>query len=143
MDFQHAKMKYMMELDNNIRYYRSGVLKVLPEEKNSVKQLIVFLSACKRLDLNSIHQEKEILKITIGNMLYEALESGSLSQEFLIIWKTTIHQANMFYNKCYILCEFIEGKMDEDEYRNEEKRSMDEMVEGIQTESSLEILIAP
>jgi hypothetical protein len=143
MDFQHAKMKYMMELDNNIRYYRSGVLKVLPEEKESVKQWIVFLSACKRLDLNAIYREKEMLKITIGNMLYEALESGSLSQEFLVIWKTTIHQANMFYNKCYILCEFIEGNIDEDEYRNEEKRSTDEMVENIQTESSLEILIAP
>jgi hypothetical protein len=136
-----AKMKYITELDNNIRYYRSGLLKPSPED--SIKQLIIFLTACKRLDQNIIHREKEILKTTIGNMLYEALESGSLTREFIIIWSTTIHQANMFYNKCYILCEFIEGNLNEDEYKNEEKRNTDDMVSNIQTESCLEILVAP
>ena len=136
-----AKMKYITELDNNIRYYRSGLLKPSPED--SIKQLIIFLTACKRLDQNIIHREKEILKTTIGNMLYEALESGSLTREFIIIWSTTIHQANMFYNKCYILCEFIEGNLNEDEYKNEEKRNTDDMVSNIQTESCLEILVVP
>jgi hypothetical protein len=143
MDFEHAKMNYVTELDNNIRYYRSGLLKPSYVEKESVKQLIIFLTACKRLDQSSIQREKEILKTTIGNMLYEALESGSLTREFTIIWSTTIHQANMYYNKCHILCDFIEGKMDEDDYRQEEKRNTDDMVTNIQSEPCLEVLVAP
>jgi hypothetical protein len=143
MDFQHAKMKYVMEVDNNIRYYRSGLLKVMPEEKESIKQLIVFLTACKHLDLSAIQREKDKLKSTIGNMLYETLESGCMTREFTTIWTTTIHQANMFYNKCYILCDFMEGNLNESDYKEEEKRSTDDMVEGLQSDAPLGILISP
>ncbi len=143
MDFQHAKMTYMAELDNNIRYYRSGLLKVLPEEKESIKQLIHFLNTCKRLDMKEIETEKELLKQTIGNMLYETLETGHVTNEFLVVWKTSIHQASMYYTKCQILCEFMRGVLGEDEYKNEEKRATDDMVVCIQSETTLEVLIAP
>ena len=143
MDFHNAKMRYVADVDNNIRYYRSGHLKVMPEEKESMKQLIVFLTACKRLDLNAIQKEKDNLKAAISNMLYETLESGCLTREFTIVWSTTIHQANMFYNKCYVLCEFMKGILDEDEYKNEEKRSTDDMVIGIQMDAPLEVLVSP
>lgn len=146
MDFQHAKMVYMMELDNNIRYYRSGLLKVIQEEKEVIKQLIVFMTACKQQDLDMLEREKAKLKTMIGNMLYEALESGRLSREFSIIWTTTIHQINMFYNKCHLLCEFMRGDIDRNSYNQEEKKTTDDMIESIQGNVSfeaLEILVAP
>ncbi len=146
MEFQHAKMTYMMELDNNIRYLRSGLLKVIPEEKDVIKQLIVFLTVCKKIDIVALEREKVTLKMMIGNMLYEALESGRLSREFSIVWTTTIHQANMFYHKCHLLCEFMNGAIDTDAYKQEEKKSTDEMIVGIQGDISfeaLEVLVAP
>ncbi len=140
MDFQHAKMTYMMELGNNIRYYRSGLLKVLPEEKESIKQLLVFLTSCKNLDMTLVEIEKVKLKTTIGNMLYEALESGMLSREFSIVWTTTIHQVNMFYNKCHLLCELMNGDIDGNSYKQEEKKSTDDMIVSIQGNISFEVL---
>ncbi len=136
-------MTYMMELDNNIRYYRSGLLKVIPEEKEVIKQLIVFMTACKRLDTDILEREKMFLKMMIGNMLYEALESGRLSREFSIVWTTTIHQVNMFYEKCHLLCDFMRGEIDPDCYVQEEKKSTDEMIINIQGDVSLEVLVAP
>jgi hypothetical protein len=146
MDFQHAKMTYMAELDNNIRYYRSGLHRVIPEEKDVIKQLIAFMNACKQMHMNSVEVEKMKLKNMIGNMLYEALESGRLSKEFSIVWTTTIHQANMYYNKCHLICSFMHGGIEADEYSDEEKRSTDEMVKGVQGDISfetLEILVSP
>ena len=146
MDLQHAKMTFMMELNNNIRYYRSGLLKTLPEEKEVIKQLIAFLTACKQLDMNILEREKAILKNMIGNMLYETLESGRLSREFSIVWTTTIHHTNMFYTKCQLLCELMRGDIDLNSYVEEEKKSTDDMVVSIQGDVSLqvlEILVAP
>ena len=146
MDFQYAKLTYISELDNNIRYYRSGLHRVIPEEKEVIKQLIVFMTACKQMDLCLVEKEKAKLKNMIGNMLYEALESGMLSKEFSIIWTTTIHQTNMFYNKCHLICNFMQGEIKADEYADEEKRNTDDMIKGIQEKISfetLEILVAP
>jgi hypothetical protein len=140
MDFQHAKMTFMMELDNHIRYYRSGIVKVEPIERVAVNQLIRFMSACKKLDMDLIDIEKAKLKTEIGNLLYDSLECGCLSKEFSIIWTTTIHQSNMFYSKCWLLCEFMKGDIDGDKYIEEEKKEHDVMVHKIQDHVSLEIL---
>ena len=146
MNFQYAKHTYISDLDNNIRYYRSGLPRVIPEEKEVIKQLIAFMTACKQMDLCLVEKEKVKLKNMIGNMLYEALESGRLSKEFSIIWTTTIHQTNMFYNKCHLICNFMQGEIEADEYADEEKRNTDDMVKGIQDKISfetLEILVSP
>jgi hypothetical protein len=146
MEFQNARMNYMSELDNNIRYYRSGLHRVIPEEKEVIKQLIVFMTACKQLNMNTVEYEKMNLKLMIGNMLYETLESGMLSKEFSVIWATTIHQVNMFYNKCHLLCEFMKGEIGQNEYNEEEKRNTDDMIKSIQENNNfemLEVLVAP
>jgi hypothetical protein len=140
MDFHHAKMNFMMELDNHIRYYRSNVVKVMPIERTAINQLIKFMTACKKLDMNLIDHEKTELKTAIGNLLYDSLESGCISKEFNIIWTTTIHQSNWFYNKCWLLCEFMKGVIDGDKYAQEEKKETDDMVQHIQGEVTLEIL---
>lgn len=145
MDFHHAKMNYIAELDNNIRYYRSGLFQSSPEEKEAIKQWVVFLSACKRLDMGAIAREKEVLKRVIGNLLYEVLESGQMTREFLIVWKTTIHQSDKHYGKCRLLCEFMQGILDAEDFCSESKRNEDETVIYIQEEVSaeaLEMLIA-
>lgn len=146
MDFQHAKMTFMMELDNHIRYYRSNVVKVSQIERTAINQLIKFMNACKKLEMEVIEHEKAELKISIGNLLYDSLECGCLSKEFGIIWTTTIHQSNMFYNKSWLLCEFMKGEINGDTYVEEEKKEQDDMIIHIQGEISLEILedmIAP
>jgi hypothetical protein len=140
MDFQHAKMNYMAELDTTIRYYRTGMFKIDPMEKGAIKQWIVFLNTCKRLDMSAIAHEKAVLKTAVGNLLYDTLESGQVTREFLIIWKTTIHHSNMHYNKCKLLCEFMQGDLNADDYCSEEKRNVDETVIYIQEEVSPEVL---
>jgi hypothetical protein len=140
MEFQHAKMTIMAELDNNIRYYRSGILKIDPIEQPAVNQLIRFMTACKKLDVEMIMKEKETLRETIGNLLYDSLEAGSLSRDFTIIWTTIIHQTNMFFNKCVLLCELMQGGINGDEYKAKEKEETKEMIGRIQDHISLEIL---
>jgi len=140
MEIHHAKMTIIAELDNNIRYYRSGILKINPMEQEAVNQLIRFMTACKKLDMALIMKEKDALRVVIGNLLYDSLEAGSLSREFTIIWTTTIHQTNMFYNKCMLLCELMEGGINGDEYKTKEKEESDEMIIRIQDHISLEVL---
>jgi hypothetical protein len=146
MDFQHAKMTYMIELDNTIRYFRSGLLNVNPEEKEVVKQMIIFMIACKQMDMDILERERKILKVKVGNMLYETLESGRLSNEFSVIWAKTIHQMNMFYNKCHLLSEFMNGQIDQEEYTNGERKNAEDMVVKIKSKvsfESLEVLVTP
>lgn len=146
MDFEYAKMQFITELDNNIRYYRSDVVKVQPIERNAINQFVRFLSACKHLKMGMIDFEKAQLKTTIGNLLYDSLECGCLSREFNIIWTTVIYQSNLFYNKCWLLCEFMKGDINGETYKEEEKKENDDMVHKIQGEftfENLEILVAP
>lgn len=147
MEFQHAKMTYVAEVDNNIRYYRGNLFRMSPIEKDAMKQLIAFLTACKQMDLDAVEIEKVKLKNSIRNMLYDALESGLLgSKEFTVVWTTTVHQTNMFYNKCHLLNILSQGVIGPDDYKNEEKKNSDDMIHGIQEEISLEtleILVAP
>ena len=140
MDFQHAKMNFMMELDNHIRYYRSNVVKVMPIERAAINQYIKFMITCKKLDMELIDNEKAELKTAIGNLLYDSLECGCISKEFSVVWTTTIHQSNWFYNKCWLLCEFMKGDINVETYTKEEKKENDDMVHHIQGEVSLEIL---
>ena len=146
MDFQYAKMQFMTELDNNIRYYRSNVVKVQPIERNAVNQFVRFMTVCKQLDMEMIETEKSKLKTAIGNLLYDSLECGCISKEFNVIWTTTIHQSNLFYNKCWLLCEFMAGDINGETYKEEEKKEHDDMVHKIQEEftlENLEVLVAP
>lgn len=146
LDFHHAKMNFMMELDNQIRYYRSGIVKYSTEETEAIKQYIVFMTTCKKLNMINVEFEKIKLKRIIGNMMYEALESGILSQQFSVIWTTTVRHVHMYYNKCYLLCELMEGIIDPDEYKKKDTKNNRDMIESIQGDVSLEtleILVAP
>ena len=143
MEFQHAKMTFMMELDNYIRYYRSGVLKVQQNERDAINQLIRFMNACKQLNMALIEEEKNNLKTAIGNLLYDSLESGNLSSKFSSIWTKTNHQSNMFYNKSWLLCEFMSGDINGDIYEEEEQKEQNDMNERIQSNYSIEILVNP
>lgn len=140
LDFHHAKMTFVTEMDIQIRYYRSGVVKISEDELPVVKQYIAFMTVCKQLDIAQAEVEKMKLKFMIGNLLYETLEAGKMSREFIIIWTTTIHHANMYYNKCYLLCEFMNGLIDKDEYNVEDKQNKTDMIEYIQGENTPEML---
>lgn len=140
MDLELVKMNFAMELDSNIRYYRSGVIKIPEMQKESVKQMIQFMNACKRFDIQLVEAELVKMKHAIGNMLYETLESGTLDREFSIIWTTTIHQMNQFALRCSLICERMEEQIDDQEFLEEEKKSKDDYITNIQMDTNLSIL---
>lgn len=138
-EFHHIKMTFMAELDNQIRYYRGGVVRISDDEIPSVKQYITYMTTCKKLDMKMIDFEKNKLKSMIGNMLYEKLEDGNLTQEFSTIWTNIIQHVNMYYYKCYLIYDLMEGNMDQEEYK--ESRNRIEMCEY--TPEKIEIMIGP
>lgn len=112
MEDQHWMMNFMMELDNNIRYFRTGI-QVCDEERMATKQLVVYLSACKQMNLKSIMYERTLLKNEIGNMLYVMMESGKFTPEFATRWTNIIHQTNKYFNICLNLEKTEKGTTDE------------------------------
>ena len=96
---QEMIMSFMMDVDIYIRYIRN-VMNVCEEEKRTVKQLIVYLSACKQMNLQKIKTELEILRNEIGNMLYVMMESGIFIQENIKTWANIIKKVNKYYSHC-------------------------------------------
>ena len=143
MDFQYAKIVFVSEIDNNIRYYRSGLVKAGPSEQGAIQQFIRFMMACRLLDIPLIEKEKLILRNVVGNMWYETLEAGTLSREFAIMWKTTIHQANLYYKKCVHLQELMEGYINVEEYKEYDAQDRCQVVNDIQQKDGIDILIEP
>ncbi len=95
-------MQFMMDVDIYIRYIRN-VMRVGEDEKRTVKQLIVYLSACKQMNLQKIKTEHENLRNEIGNMLYLMMESGIFVPENIKMWTNIIQRINKYYHHCIMI----------------------------------------